>query len=217
MFELSGFVDIKALNVRKDGPDGDKVVAVDLKMECRQPAEVLDHFDAQLAKFLHKNDGSVRFVMMEPVGWAGEVKHCNLNMCDLKFVGVTVKKFTFQPVNNDKGGPEVVVGFQASFKPEGSEIAMVTQYLQESIEFQLFQESQLDFGGETASEHQTEFGTDALYMEAVMWVRETRRISISFIQRKFKIGYNRAARLIEAMEFAGVVSPMSGNGQREVL
>ena len=58
---------------------------------------------------------------------------------------------------------------------------------------------------------------DALYDEAVAFVLETRRPSISFVQRKFKIGYNRAARLIEAMENAGVVSPMSSNGQREII
>ncbi|MDQ8036720.1 MAG: DNA translocase FtsK 4TM domain-containing protein [Pedobacter sp.] len=58
---------------------------------------------------------------------------------------------------------------------------------------------------------------DPLYDEAVNFVLETRRPSISFVQRKFKIGYNRAARLIEAMEMAGVVSPMQTNGQREVV
>jgi S-DNA-T family DNA segregation ATPase FtsK/SpoIIIE len=58
---------------------------------------------------------------------------------------------------------------------------------------------------------------DPLYDEAVAFVLETRRPSISFVQRKFKIGYNRAARLIEAMEMAGVVSPMQSNGQREVV
>lgn len=58
---------------------------------------------------------------------------------------------------------------------------------------------------------------DALYDEAVAFVLETRRPSISFVQRKFKIGYNRAARLVEAMENAGVVSAMQSNGQREVV
>ncbi|MES3040980.1 MAG: DNA translocase FtsK 4TM domain-containing protein [Pseudomonadota bacterium] len=58
---------------------------------------------------------------------------------------------------------------------------------------------------------------DALYDEAVAFVLETRRPSISYVQRKFKIGYNRAARLVEAMENAGVVSAMQSNGQREIV
>ncbi|MNU10591.1 DNA translocase FtsK [compost metagenome] len=48
-------------------------------------------------------------------------------------------------------------------------------------------------------------------------VTETRRASISGVQRKLKIGYNRAARLIEAMEMAGVVTPPEHNGDRSVL
>ncbi|CAM4118721.1 DNA translocase FtsK 4TM domain-containing protein [Vreelandella rituensis] len=58
---------------------------------------------------------------------------------------------------------------------------------------------------------------DALYDEAVQFVTETRRASISAVQRRFKIGYNRAARLVEAMEGAGVVTSMGTNGAREVL
>jgi S-DNA-T family DNA segregation ATPase FtsK/SpoIIIE len=58
---------------------------------------------------------------------------------------------------------------------------------------------------------------DALYDEAVAFVIESRRASISSVQRKLRIGYNRAARLIEAMEEAGVVSAMNSNGSREVL
>jgi DNA segregation ATPase FtsK/SpoIIIE, S-DNA-T family len=58
---------------------------------------------------------------------------------------------------------------------------------------------------------------DELYDEAVQFVLESRRASISAVQRKMRIGYNRAARLIEAMEVAGVVSSMSSNGSREVL
>jgi S-DNA-T family DNA segregation ATPase FtsK/SpoIIIE len=58
---------------------------------------------------------------------------------------------------------------------------------------------------------------DELYDEAVNFVLESRRASISSVQRKLRIGYNRAARLIEAMETAGLVSEMSTNGTREVL
>ena len=58
---------------------------------------------------------------------------------------------------------------------------------------------------------------DELYDEAVNFVIESRRASISAVQRKLRIGYNRAARLIETMEEAGLVSEMSSNGSREVL
>jgi len=58
---------------------------------------------------------------------------------------------------------------------------------------------------------------DELYDQAVAYVTESRRASISSVQRQLRIGYNRAARLVEEMEAAGVVSPPEHNGQREVL
>jgi S-DNA-T family DNA segregation ATPase FtsK/SpoIIIE len=59
--------------------------------------------------------------------------------------------------------------------------------------------------------------SDPLYDEAVAIVAESRRASVSGIQRRLKVGYNRAARMVEAMEQAGVVGPLEANGQREVL
>lgn len=58
---------------------------------------------------------------------------------------------------------------------------------------------------------------DPLYDEAVRIVTESRRASISLVQRRLRIGYNRAARMMEEMEAAGVVSSMDNNGTREVL
>ena len=56
-----------------------------------------------------------------------------------------------------------------------------------------------------------------LYDQAVDIVLKTRRASISSVQRQLRIGYNRAARLLEQMEHAGIVSPMGSNNSREVL
>ena len=58
---------------------------------------------------------------------------------------------------------------------------------------------------------------DELYDEAVAFVAQSRRASISAVQRRLRVGYNRAARIIESMEETGIVSPMATNGNREVL
>ncbi len=69
----------------------------------------------------------------------------------------------------------------------------------------------LAFGGDEGGEQ------DELYDQAVRIVTESRKASISGVQRRLKIGYNRAARMIEEMEAAGVVGPVQSNGMREVL
>ena len=66
-------------------------------------------------------------------------------------------------------------------------------------------------GGEAGGEK------DPMYDQAVEVVLKNRKASISLVQRHLKIGYNRAARLVEDMENAGLVSAMNGQGQREIL
>ena len=85
------------------------------------------------------------------------------------------------------------------------------EYLQEGLEPQEAGEPGANGGGESGGEK------DPLYDQAVEIVLRTRRPSISLVQRHLRIGYNRAARLIEDMERAGLVSPMQSNGNREVL
>ncbi|GAA5159350.1 DNA translocase FtsK [Viridibacterium curvum] len=70
---------------------------------------------------------------------------------------------------------------------------------------------------ETAGGEAGDGESDPLYDQAVEIVVKTRRPSISLVQRHLRIGYNRAARLIEQMEKSGVVSAMSANGNREVI
>jgi S-DNA-T family DNA segregation ATPase FtsK/SpoIIIE len=68
-------------------------------------------------------------------------------------------------------------------------------------------------GGEAGDDAES----DPMYDQAVALVLKSRRASISLVQRQLRIGYNRAARLIEQMEKAGLVSTMQSNGNREVL
>jgi S-DNA-T family DNA segregation ATPase FtsK/SpoIIIE len=86
------------------------------------------------------------------------------------------------------------------------------QYLKEIIETTEAEES-----GQNGVDGSANGEQDALYDKAVQIVIETRRASISHIQRRLKIGYNRAANIIESMEAAGVVSAMDTSGSREIL
>ncbi len=102
------------------------------------------------------------------------------------------------------------------------EVHKVVGFLKEQNEpdyiEEILQESAVVLPGEKPVDGGAEAGdTDALYDEAVKIVTQTRKASISYVQRRLKIGYNRAARMIEEMEMAGVVSPMGSNGSREVL
>jgi len=63
----------------------------------------------------------------------------------------------------------------------------------------------------------TDAEQDPLYDQAVKIVVDTRKASISGVQRRLKIGYNRAARMVETMEEAGLVGPLQSNGTREIL
>jgi DNA segregation ATPase FtsK/SpoIIIE, S-DNA-T family len=85
------------------------------------------------------------------------------------------------------------------------------QYLEEILEA----ESAEPEG--TAGEAAVSGESDPLYDQAVQIVLQNKRASISLVQRHLRIGYNRAARLIEDMERAGLVSPMATNGNREIL
>ena len=84
------------------------------------------------------------------------------------------------------------------------------KYIDEILEPQA--EGSSDFGGEGAGGE-----ADPLYDQAVAIVLENKRASISLVQRHLRIGYNRAARLLEDMERAGLVSKMGSNGNREIL
>ena len=90
-------------------------------------------------------------------------------------------------------------------------------YLEGILDGTALAEGTVDGGGGAALDPDSGAEADPLYDQAVRIVTETRRASISGVQRRLKIGYNRAARMLEEMEQAGVVGPLQSNGSREVL
>ncbi len=100
-----------------------------------------------------------------------------------------------------------------------NEVHRVVDYLK-SLGEPEYIEGMLDapeVGGEGAEFGEGAAEADPLYDQAVAYVLKSRRASISSVQRQLRIGYNRAARMIEDMERAGLVSSMQSNGNREVL
>jgi S-DNA-T family DNA segregation ATPase FtsK/SpoIIIE len=100
------------------------------------------------------------------------------------------------------------------------EVHKVVEYLKSRGQPQYIEgllESSEEEGGELGGLEEGDVESDPLYDQAVEIVLKTRRASISLVQRHLRIGYNRAARLIEQMERAGMVSSMQSNGNREIL
>jgi len=133
----------------------------------------------------------------------------------------------------DQGGAEQLLGMgDMLFMPPGTgspkrvhgafmsdeEVHAVAEFVKSQGEPQYLesvtQANQMDSSNKTLEEDAEQ---DMLYDQVVAFVIDNQRVSVSLVQRQFKIGYNRAARIVEAMESAGVVSPMKANGNRDVL
>ena len=137
----------------------------------------------------------------------------------------------------DQGGAEALLGNgDMLFLPSGTsipirahgafvddhEVHRVVEFLNQTAPPDYLEEitresSDSSDGFNMSGESSNNSENDALYDEAVMFVTESRKASISSVQRRFKVGYNRAATMIEAMEAAGVVSAAESNGSRVVL
>jgi S-DNA-T family DNA segregation ATPase FtsK/SpoIIIE len=138
----------------------------------------------------------------------------------------------------DQGGAEQLLGYgDMLYMPPGTSLplrvhgALVTDREVEDVANYLKLQGEPDYiddvladttsssdsipGLESLAEREGE--SDPLFDEAVAVVTESRRASISYLQRRLKVGYNRAARMIEDMETAGVVSAVQSNGTRDVL
>ena len=131
----------------------------------------------------------------------------------------------------DGGGPESLLGNgDMLFCPPGTgklvriqcayisekEIAKVTKFLKDQRSPDYIENITIS-DSEDGDKGFDESDYDEKYDEAVALVTKTRQASISFVQRRLRIGYNRAARLVEIMEFEGIVGPQVGSKAREIL
>jgi S-DNA-T family DNA segregation ATPase FtsK/SpoIIIE len=112
-------------------------------------------------------------------------------------------------------GTNVLQRIHGAFVSEG-EITKIADFLRDQKRNYDIESILLD-NDEIENQDEINETSDELYNEAVNIVRDTKKTSISFLQRKLKIGYNRAANLIEAMEAKGILSEPQSNGNREIL
>ncbi|WP_024850805.1 DNA translocase FtsK [Hydrogenovibrio kuenenii] len=132
----------------------------------------------------------------------------------------------------DQGGAEQLLGMgDMLFMPPGSgnprrvhgafmtdeEVHRVAEFVKSQGEPQYLESVTQANVAENGGGLEQDAEQDLLYDQVVAFVTDNQRVSVSLVQRHFKIGYNRAARIVEAMESSGVVSTMKSNGNRDVL
>lgn len=235
-FQYKGKAEIKHLNVRKEGPEDDKVLAIDIKFQCVTGSSVFDFFHEGLKDVLYTDVGAVKNMMLKPLGFCNAILNCDLEILGQRYGGIEVGKFQLEP----KDGHQATMQFSISLQPTGDEVAKLSEFVMDEIDIHVQPQPELDFSGvaeaaaglnklanedgikatisDGAGNVLVTFGdADPLYEQAVAIVMKNRRASISQVQRHLRIGYNRAARLIEEMERQGVVSGMNSDGSRDIL
>lgn len=198
---------------------------------------------ALAALWLDNEEGKPRFPLLSTLSFNRPVTDVQLETLGMHLPGCKVGKFTFEPLKEKRANLLLTL---AVSQPPGNALPILADFLTQDIEIDLQTQQRDLLSDETALGHIVSKGIahlanfgfraeepepaqqyapiggqgeddDTLLPSARAFVINTRRASISAIQRHLKIGYNRAARMIEQLELDGTVTPMSSNGTREVI
>ncbi len=221
-FLVRGVAAIKHLNVRKEGPDDEKILAVDVKMEIKNvDRRLCAYFDDALEAFLWRGNTDAliaRNAFLVPVSYSNEISNANVTIGTRSYIGCDVKKFSMEP----RDGGVMALTCSVALYPNSNDVADLAKLVQD--EEHILIEGPPDLfafpvPAATAGDAHDLLSADSdqMYEQVVDLVHKDRKASVSFVQRSLKLGYNRAARLIERMEADGYVSAMKSNGSREVL
>lgn len=241
-FKVAGMATIKHLNVRKEGPDDEKILAVDVKLEIKQlDRRLCGYFDEALEAFLWRGETDAliaRNAYLYPVCYGNEISGASVVIGSNSYAGCDVKKFAIEPHD----GGVITLVCSVALYPNASEVSDLAKMVQDDVSVSiegppdLFDThslavkaaenlnnmarrsgSKIEISDSTGAVLATFGEKDPMYDHAVEVVKAQKKASISLVQRHLKIGYNRAARLVEDMEKAGVVSAMNASGSRKVM
>lgn len=236
---FTGGVQITHLNLRKTDPNDADTLAADVKMVGFVEADILPTLLCCAATEVqnlwhHDDDQSPRFPMIEKVQLTNVYRAHYLILRGHRFTGVDIKKLSYSAADHRR----IELTFSATIAhPSDPEVMLLTELLQDCAACEidcdpdLFSDQEENerrsmgmIAKEPPAEDQNEmdfssgvYDADPMYSNAVEVVRDLKKATISTLQRKLKIGYNRAARLIEALEFNRVVSVPDTHGVRTVL
>ena len=128
-FHFDAKAKINHVNIRKEGPENEKALAVDVKFQGRIDASICHFFDEKLRDFLFTDEVIARPMSMEPIAFRTQIEHCDLELLKKKFFDVTLKRFKIEPVD----GGLVDLSFVATFNPSETEVAIIAEYVLDEV------------------------------------------------------------------------------------
>jgi hypothetical protein len=130
-FKVSGIAAIKHLNVRKEGPEDEKILAVDVKLSIKNvDRRLCAYFDEALEAFLWRGDTDAliaRNAFLAPVAYGNEISGATVTIGKLFYVGCEVKKFTLEP----RDGGVMTLTCSVSLYPTSGDVAELAKFVQE--------------------------------------------------------------------------------------